>query len=388
MLSGNEYYEADCHSQKIKRRVRGPKSLVPHLVVLVDELVQAYREGIAVTDYSMARGSPGRKFRCKVMMLFWTGDYPAQALVSGTHSKTCHWCRMKSVHAPEINRRCWCDYRRYLPSDHPMRKHADYGKVETRSPPTLRTHKKFVKDACANMQHRGYKSHAPYKTTGVKHLSPLAALHMFDLVWDILPDMMHVVPGIWKRHIFAMFTGDRKPSRPPVRDSLSKRENNLLQRQYAESVEDLRRWQLPQEKRKLLDSRSMQLGGESGWVRSNIKVCTAASTLKAHDWFLLIQSAGYYLLEGIFPPGSNELVSLHMILDACALCLNATSAADSENREHIDFVKKEVIEALCVLEANLPRTELAVMNHVLLHVPDAIYRWNAVRNFWNFFGER
>lgn len=28
------------------------------------------------------------------------------------------------------------------------------------------------------------------------------------------------------------------------------------------------------------------------------------------------------------------------------------------------------------------------MFHVLLHVPDAMFRWNAVRNFWGFFGER
>jgi hypothetical protein len=36
----------------------------------------------------------------------------------------------------------------------------------------------------------------------------------------------------------------------------------------------------------------------------------------------------------------------------------------------------------------LPKTELAVMFHVLMHVPDATWRWNDARNFWGFFGER
>jgi hypothetical protein len=43
---------------------------------------------------------------------------------------------------------------------------------------------------------------------------------------------------------------------------------------------------------------------------------------------------------------------------------------------------------ISILFQVLPKTEMAVMFHVLLHVPDAMYRWNAVRNFWGFFGER
>ena len=262
------------------------------------------------------------------------------------------------------------------------------GKNEKRGPPKDRTHAAFVKSALANENHRGFKNAAPYKQTGVKQLSPLGALPLFDLIWDITPDMMHVVTGIWKRHIFAMFNGERNPTRPRHKKSLPPNENKKLQQEYERSLEQLKRWTLDKETRELLDRRSMQLGGESLWIQNNIKICSTASTLKAHDWFLLIQSAGYYLLRDVFPAGSDELSCLFMILEATASCLRATSACDSENREDIDRVKKQVVEGLCALEAFLPRTELAVMNHVLLHVPDAIYRWNCVRNFWCFFGER
>jgi hypothetical protein len=70
--------------------------------------------GYKVTDASVAPGEPGRSFRCHVCLLFWTGDYPAQASVSGMHSKCCHWCDTKSKHAPEVNRRMWNEARRFL----------------------------------------------------------------------------------------------------------------------------------------------------------------------------------------------------------------------------------------------------------------------------------
>ena len=68
--------------------------------------------------------------------------------------------------------------------------------------------------------------------------------------------------------------------------------------------------------------------------------------------------------------------------------LDMTSAAVSENRDSIDQFKLKVVETLCKCEAVFPVTEMAVMFHIIIHVPDAIYRWNSIRNFWSFFGER
>ena len=137
-----------------------------------------------------------------------------------------------------------------------------------------------------------------------------------------------------------------------------------------------------------MDQRSLNLGGQSGWVRNNLEVFNHKSVLTSHDWYLLCQSAGDYLLYDIFPDDAKKLECLQGLQDACNLCIAATSAYDSENRQVIDQVKLTVIEALCKVEALFPKTELAVMFHVLAHIPDAIYRWNNVRNFWAFFGER
>lgn len=140
----------------------------------------------------------------------------------------------------------------------------------------------------------------------------------------------------------------------------------------------------------MIDARSIHLGGQHGWVRNNLEIFKHKSVLSSHDWYLLVQSAGDYILHDIFPghDGAKRVACLMALKEACNLCINATSAFDSENRQVIDQVKKSVIEALCQVEALFPKTELAVMFHVLIHVPDSIYRWNNVRNFWAFFGER
>lgn len=114
LLAPNEYWELDRNANTLRRRVRQPKSLMPHLHLVVDDLMRAYHKGVRTVDASVPPSRPGRIFRCRVCLLLWTGDYPAQAAVSGTHSKCCHWCNYKSVHTPEVNRQCWGDYRRFL----------------------------------------------------------------------------------------------------------------------------------------------------------------------------------------------------------------------------------------------------------------------------------
>lgn len=276
----------------------------------------------------------------------------------------------------------------YVAEDHPLRLDARMGQPEEGPPLPPRTHQAIVSAAIANQEHKGYKKDMPYKRTGVKELSPLAALPLFDLVWDVMMCMMHIIPGIWKRHIFQMFVGNRAPATPKPRKSLTQRENKRLMEDHKTVLTELRGWMLPEAQQKELDQRSRSLGGVSGWIRNNLEVCTHGAALNSHDWIQLMQSAGDYLLLGLFPEEPRKLQALQALLKATNTVLHATSAADSENREQIDRVKSEVTEALCLMEEVLPATELAVMLHIMLHVPDAVYRWNSVRNYWSFFGER
>ena len=170
LLTANEYWELDkkvcsCgtsafhppslhlryHPQAncLRRVVRGPKSLKPHLMVLADDMRKAYYEGVTVTDSTYPEGAPGRVFKCRVVQLLWSGDFPALSKVGGSHEKCCHWCHFKSKHSPEINRRVWGDFRSWLPEHHEYRTATAFGPPCRDPAPAYRTHEEYEKAALA-----------------------------------------------------------------------------------------------------------------------------------------------------------------------------------------------------------------------------------------------
>jgi hypothetical protein len=146
----------------------------------------------------------------------------------------------------------------------------------------------------------------------------------------------------------------------------------------------------PQEQGAELDRRTLSLAGAPSWIRSGIEVYSHGNTLTAHDWIQLVQSAGDYVFRGIFPNHPYREEALLSLRDACNALLEFESSAMDEDRAGtlVEELKLKVVEALCKIESVVPTTELAVMLHILLHVADCTYKWNAVRNWWSFFGER
>lgn len=140
-----------------------------------------------------------------------------------------------------------------------------------------------------------------------------------------------------------------------------------------------------------LDKLCRNLGGTSGWIRSNLDIITKPSQFKAHDWMLVMQWASEYIFHDLLenaPKGPQRREMMHGLLRAIRSCLGGFSAVDSPNRDYLKGLKEEVVQALVACEKLLPATELSVMFHVLLHVPDVMSRWNNPRNYWSFFGER
>lgn len=114
LVGANEYYELNEATNTLARKLHAPKSLTPHLTILVDDLYQAYSRGVFCTDSSIPRGLGRRHFFCRCILLCWTGDYPAQAACAGMQSKCCHWCEFKGSYVAAVNRTCWQDHRRFL----------------------------------------------------------------------------------------------------------------------------------------------------------------------------------------------------------------------------------------------------------------------------------
>jgi hypothetical protein len=78
--------------------------------------------------------------------------------------------------------------------------------------------------------------------------------------------------------------------------------------------------------------------------------------------------------------------ALNAILDATADY--DPDAEEDEALEKTRALHLKVIESLCLMERDFPLSELSIFVHEILHVPEFVYRWNSVRNFWCFTTER
>ena len=100
-------------------------------------------------------------------------------------------------------------------------------------------------------------------------------------------------------------------------------------------------------------------------------------------------SAGY-VLQGLLPPHIEA--AFFGLLDVLNRLLEATSdvMVGEENSDDpaLEALKLDIVKALIAVEDCVPMTESAIVIHIIMHVPDAICRWNSVHNFWAFFTER
>ena len=74
--------------------------------------------------------------------------------------------------------------------------------------------------------------------------------------------------------------------------------------------------------------------------------------------------------------------------DIDALATGLAEEDFARRKALMEQLKLRVVELLRVYEQGAPKSNLPRILHILIHVPDAIYRWNSVRNMWCFFNER
>jgi hypothetical protein len=267
-----------------------------------------------------------------------------------------------------------------------MRTNARYGPLEDRPEPPAKTHEQVVRDARANERHAGPMNAAPHHQSGILELCPLVFLPFFNLVWDFLPCLMHILAGWWKRNFVNLLKAKRAPACPKPRAGWTKAQNNELAADHARIVEQQQSWEMSKEDVLEVDQRCRSLGGSSGWIRSNLEMFGHTSSFKCHDWLTVIHGAGEYLFQNLFPEDVEQ--ALFGFIAVCRKLLTVTSAVDEPNACDLTQLKLEVVESLASLAAVLPPTEMPLILHLLVHVPDSIHRWSSVRNYWAFFPER
>ena len=171
------------------------------MTVFVDEMLWGETEGFRTVDHSKDISDPDRVFWLKVILLFWVGDYPGLAKCAAMkHAGAygCHWCKgFFYPHSPGHN--VCCFNRRNLRANHPYRTDARWGAPETRTPHKLRTAEEVEAKSreIDGMEEEGPGKARAQKATGIDGLCLLVMLGMFDIVWDMLPDMMHITKGLF-----------------------------------------------------------------------------------------------------------------------------------------------------------------------------------------------
>jgi hypothetical protein len=134
----------------------------------------------------------------QVILLFWNADYPGLGKLSSMkHAGAygCHWCEGYFYpHSPGHN--VCIHNRRNLRGEHPFRTNPQWEVRDDRTPNPLRTTEEVETKAreLSDMVAGPEKDRAQ-TASGIDGFCVLLLLHMFDIVWDMLPDMMHIVKG-------------------------------------------------------------------------------------------------------------------------------------------------------------------------------------------------
>jgi hypothetical protein len=104
--------------------------------------------------------------------------------------------------------RSWC------PEGHPFRGKPEFGTEAQRAadPPEFRTHDETGEQGHKSEVYTGPENAHPRKSTGVNGTCALVFLFLFNLIWDVCPDMMHIIKNFFEKLTFKVFRGSRIPT--------------------------------------------------------------------------------------------------------------------------------------------------------------------------------
>jgi hypothetical protein len=161
------------------------------------------------------------------------------------------------------------------------------------------------------------------------------------------------------------------------------------------SFQDLRGWELSPDQLMTANKRSNDLGGEEHWLPRQLNFITKTFRLKAVDFVRMSKGAMSWVFEGVFdkPESTNQKKAFESFNETLRLLLTTHFNADGNPlsvhmKNMVANLHQQVAQTLSLLEACSPIIFFDRMLHILLHVPMAMAKWNACRNFWAFASER
>ena len=149
---------------------------------------------------------------------------------------------------------------------------------------------------------------------------------------------------------------------------------------------------IPENDRELVDTRHNQLTGTPQWIRAAAMPFQRTGSCKAADWKKLLEVGVEYCFADVIPAQCSEafwgLIAVLRAILTATCDMSEDGAAVEAAEEQLRRLKRQCVLALSRAEEDVPQTECAISMHIIMHLPDSIFRWNAVRNFWAFHSER
>jgi hypothetical protein len=137
----------------------------------------------------------------------------------------------------------------------------------------------------------------------------------------------------------------------------------------------------------IIDGRCDDLQGLApDWITPGLAPMQHTGAVKAADCRTLLWSAGDYIFYDLF---GGKQKAFDAWIDILRIVEKSTADFENPNAyAEMAQLKMDVAEALTKFERDWPEQSHCIVAHEVMHVPDSIYRWNSVRNYWAFHLER
>jgi hypothetical protein len=284
------------------------------------------------------------------------------------------------------------------------------GVQEHKVAPEPRTHVESYRQGQESENYIGPDNAHPKLDHGINGWCILGLLALFDIIWDICPDMMHILKNFFERVFIALPAGERIPNiqatfNVPKRtrnDTAETYQGKMIHYQneverHAEATRRAAACTYSKVSRQQVDIRIRKLAAAPA---SNIpftmvpfKTLPGERKQKCVAWVTLLR---FYLPYVVYGVGQLPFrLALLQITEALRAVLLGSCDYDKHDegtsedaRTRCQILKNRLVLALCELERILPGSELSIYLHEVVHVADFMYRWNNVRNYWCFITER
>jgi hypothetical protein len=169
---------------------------------------------------------------------------------------------------------------RWLPKTHEFRTDLRFGPPNHDGPPDPRRAAECVEQGKASDNYRGFQNAHVKNTTGINRSCPLSFLFLFDIVWDICPDMMHIIKNFFEKLTFKLFAGLRTPEWDKSKNMKPQAGAEDYAAKLNRHEDAVARWKLAvhqnqqctfsEADRKMVDQRVKNLVGPTKWIKNSM----------------------------------------------------------------------------------------------------------------------